>query len=658
MTGGLDIVALPIADRGADVAVEVRQRLDLTTASFVTFTEDGAADPTLDKFETQARKIAARCGLTDVGYPLIVLNAVPDGGVMTAYRAWAAKRGAGPELDAYLRLLPYRKIGASLHGIDVLDGGATIRLTGTCRRDGTEGATPPDHPIELRLVDRSGQVRLKVATVPRLRYEDSAERWTGFTADVSVEQLPLGCTTLEFEVPATAGQGVLRSPLAAADGALASSRPLTVGDLRLQVVPASGTEHAQIIVRPDRKRLRWSLAMARRDLRALVRLRPFSWVRPARALTRPFHARGPIWLIGERPGTARDNGFHLFTHLCSARPDIRAYYVIDTSSDQYERVSGLGRVIAHSSWRHRLLMLHAAVLANAYSTKHMVPKQWDSTAYMRQFAWRIGSFRVYLKHGINLNTKALRRRIGGYDLYLTATEAETAAARLTSGYDRQITLTGMPRYDALIPTPPSRTILFMPTWRLYFVGTLFTGEGADAEFEGSAYQRFMTDFLASPRLRDLLDRHDYRLQFMPHYNLREHLAGIPVGSERITVLDGAAGDIQDVMRACDLFVTDHSSVHFDVAYLGTPVVYSHFDAGDYRTGHADTSWFDHERDGFGPVTYDLEATLDAMERYLSTECRREGVYTERAEKAFAFHDQGNSRRTVTAIEELLNNRTS
>ena len=143
---------------------------------------------------------------------------------------------------------------------------------------------------------------------------------------------------------------------------------------------------------------------------------------------------------------------------------------------------------------------------------------------------------------------------------------------------------------------------------------------------------------------------------MPHYNLREQYVDPSVGGDRVTVLDGGASDIQDVMRRCDLFLTDYSSVHFDLAYLGTPMIYTHFDREEFAAGHAEPSWFDHERDGFGPVTYDIEGTIDAIEHYLAAGNVREPEYDERARALFTFHDRSNSQRAVEAIEHLVRTR--
>jgi CDP-glycerol glycerophosphotransferase (TagB/SpsB family) len=555
---------------------------------------------------------------------------------------------------------PVRIIAASLHGLDVVDGGQTLRLTGTCRRPGTDGEQPSDQELVLHWHSADGRSALRIFTEPRLRYEDGAYRWTGFVADVPIAQVPIGATGLEVALATDdGGDEDSAVQVGAAPGALATSRPIIASGRRLQIF-ASPTEHAEIVAQAypgPAAGLRWRAGLTGRWLRDALKRRPYAFVQPLRLLTRPLFFRHQIWLVGERADTARDNGYHLFKYLRSERPDVRAYYVLEPSSDRFEELSRLGRVVRHSSWRHRVLMVHATVLANAYSVKHMVPSRWKKQHYMRQLNWRTGAFRVYLKHGINDKTKDVRRRTGGYDLFLTASRAESDAVRLASGYDQQIAETGLPRFDALVPTPPSRTILFMPTWRRYLAPKLF-GDGASGEqpFEGSTYQRFVDGLLSSERLHALLAAHDHRLEFMPHYNLREEYVDPSLGGDRVTVLDGGASDIQDVMRRCDLFLTDYSSVHFDLAYLGTPMIYTHFDRDEFSAGHAEPSWFDHARDGFGPVVTDVEGTIDAIEHYLLAGNVREPEYDERARRVFTFHDRDNSRRTVEAIEDLVRTR--
>lgn len=605
----------------------------------------------------QVRTLRTSCGLGDDVTGLPLLAGRDEALLLAASRRRHEREGTwSPAVADYHALVGLTTVRASLHGLDSDAGRGTVRLVGTCRRGGTDGPEPAQDTVELRIAGEGGSGAVSVPARAVRRFESGAPRWVGFEAEVAADALPLGRSRITLVVRTPEGHRDVTQRLRASVGALLESRPHDVGSRRVQVVPLGGTDTTELVVREgaEASPRAWERSMRRHDLRSLVRRRPFAWLRWARWLTRPLAGRGPVWVVGERADTARDNGLHWFTHLRAERPDARVYYVIDRSSSQAELVAGLGNVVWHSSWRHRLLMLHAEVMACAYSIKHLLPRQWDTDEYSRHGAWRLGALRVYLKHGVQTDAIGVRRRLYGHHLYLTSTDGETAAIRAYSGYDDQVVQTGLPRYDALVARPASRTVLFMPKWRSYLVPRLFTGSSEkQVPLEGSTYQRFISDLLSSPRLQAVLEQHDYRLQFMPHYNMADRLDDIPGLAARVDVVPANAGDIQSRMLSCDLFVTDFSSVHFDIAYVGTPVVYTHFDADEYFGSHAHPSWFDHERDGFGPVVHDVDATIDALERYLADGCRREPEYTERARRAFTHQDRLNCERVSRAVDELL-----
>lgn len=534
-----------------------------------------------------------------------------------------------------------------------------VRLRGADEPAGTR--------LRLRLRHRFGSiVATSDATVaPRV---NAVGVWTNSAASFSfaAASLPAGAFRMELaRLDDSADQdrdlegdtaGLARFvPVAPTTGLLVSSRPEPLGDRRVQALPASGRPAVWLRVsswtRPAR--LAWAVRNALRDLAFVAHGRRFTWVRAARLVTRPFVPRGKIWLIGERPETARDNGRALFAHLRRTRPEASVYYVMASDSPLAASVRPLGNILEHSSWRHRVLMLHADVLANAYSIKHMLPSRWHPGAYMNQCAWRLGARRVYLKHGVHLSPEAVKRANGGYDLMATVGPGETAALSATSGYGSQLVQTGLARYDDLVPGPPSRTILFMPTWRRYLVPTLFSDQStALVPYNGSTYQRFVEGFLDNDRLARLLDEKDLRLVVVPHYNLASLLGRYRPASERITVLNAATADIPGLLRTCDLLVTDYSSVHFDVAYVGTPVVYAQFDNDEYTSGHSAMSWFAFDRDGFGPIVHDMDAAVDAIAAYAASGFAREPRYAERVSHVFAYHDGSNCARIVSAIDAL------
>ncbi|WP_420113210.1 CDP-glycerol glycerophosphotransferase family protein [Pseudactinotalea sp.] len=527
----------------------------------------------------------------------------------------------------------------------------------------------PTWRYRVTLTRTAGGDSIRSEPIDVVERVDSRARWTWEEAR---GLLPLrgvrgGTYAFDIEVDTEVQALRVRRRLRPAKGLLFDSRtmtlPLDAGagtTLRYLCHTVGNGERSYALVQVGRgrlARLRWSASMLKKDLSFAYRgrrHRRMVFLRLLRLLTMPVFARRSIWLVGERTDTAQDNGYHLFRKIRAEHPDRSVYYVIDPASPQYSRVAHLGNVVAHSSMQHQLLMLHADVLANAYSIRHMIPASWYQSGYTRHLAWRIGSLRVYLKHGVHLNPNAFKRGMTGYDLLLTVMSRESEALRRVTGYDRQIREIGMPRYDSLEPRRGTRNILFMPTWRQYLTPRLSGAVNQDQmPMEGSDYEAFISGLLSSSRLHDLLVRYDFRLMFLPHYNIASFFDEAVAAADRVELADPNQTSFQDLLRDCDVFVTDYSSVHFDIAYMGTPVIYARFDEELYEARHASRSWFDYDRDGYGPVTRSLDETIDALEESMAGGCVVGEPYAARAARDFTFRDQQNTARVVAAIDELV-----
>lgn len=675
-----EVVALPADDElgRPRLAAALLEVLLAAPTRYVTVTtvNRGSAG-VVDALHRHLGLALARVEALDVGTRLDgpVLLPVPSA-LSLAAQAYLGEhlRRAGQHPDdavrTYLAHLALSQGAVTVEGIDPVPATGEIEVHARVSTGRLNAAEPPPWGYEIALL-RSGTTEV-VATAPAelSRRVDNlgARRFENLRARLPLTAAPEG--NYRVIVLATArNRFVVPQRLARArPGAIAPARTVLLPSgeghpaTRYLVHTRGRDGHTWLTVQHGdaaRDVRRWRRTLLRKDLSLLVRDRNVGMrirlARLVRLVTRPFFARREIWLVAERADTAQDNGMHLFRHLRTAHPEREVFYVIDPASPHVERVRELGNVVAHSSWRHQLLMMHAAVLANAYSINHMVPRQWPVRAYTQHLAWRVGAVRVYLKHGVNVSANTVKRGTGGYDLYLSVNPRETAALRESSGYGEHVQETGMPRYDALTPAPPSRTVLFMPTWRRYLVPKLFGDDDdvARVPFEGSTYERFVLGLLHSERLHALLAEHDFTLQFLPHYNLAQHLSTLELTSPRTVLADTSRTSFSDLIRGCDVFVTDHSSVHFDVAYLGTPVVYAHFDPEEYAEGHASTSWFVHERDGFGPVVATVEETIDALEEILARGCTLEPRYRERVDAAFTFRDHDNSARVVAAVERQV-----
>ena len=60
-------------------------------------------------------------------------------------------------------------------------------------------------------------------------------------------------------------------------------------------------------------------------------------------------------------------------------------------------------------------------------------------------------------------------------------------------------------------------------------------------------------------------------------------------------------DVQDLLIRSSVLVTDYSSVFFDFAYMGKPVIYYQFDEDEFRKNHYQEGYFSYREHGFGRV---------------------------------------------------------
>jgi CDP-glycerol glycerophosphotransferase len=364
----------------------------------------------------------------------------------------------------------------------------------------------------------------------------------------------------------------------------------------------------------------------------LERWRRRSWWLP---LVRPFTG---VWLLGELPYRAQDNGYHLFRWLRTTKPERRAYYVIDRDSPDLERLAGLGNVVLRSTREHVRVAFLANRLVSTHHAEYLLPSRDPRVIRGAR------GVRVFIRHGVS-GTKNL---VGNYGRFATGFSTD----RLHTSSDReretairefryrpaQVRVTGLPRFDRLLAPmeePPSG-VLVIPTWREW----IRNREG----FEASEYRTAWQAVLSHPRLAEAI-REGLRVTFILHPNMR-HFAGV-LAAPGVRVLTQGEMEVQTLLRGHEMLVTDYSSVGFDVALLGRPVAYFQFDQERFfgRQG----SHLDLERDLPGPIVRDVDALVDEVLAARSRGFTVPDAYGERARMLVRYHDRRNCERVAHSV---------
>lgn len=363
-----------------------------------------------------------------------------------------------------------------------------------------------------------------------------------------------------------------------------------------------------------------------------------------------------IWIIGEREDTAQDNSYHLFKWIRENEPKRRVYYAINGDSPDRAKIDHLGGVIDRLSWKYRAYLLHATRLINAYDLEaYLGFPGLSKRAFLRGYGDLLRYKRVFLQHGVVYNdvVGSIHAQVTNVDMVLTTGRSERAyyAEHCGYGYDR-VAATGLPRYDALKPVTGPRKILVMPTWRRDIVAPSYNKAAKpEIPFAASEYYRFFSALLRDQRLLKALQHHGVELEFMPHYEIRPYLKHFRIDHPSITV-SSTGRDVQLAMRECSLLVTDYSSVFFDVAYMGKPIVYTNFDDDAFYSKHYKRGYFDLARDGFGPACGSVDQAVDEIIASIARDFVVEHEYRRRAKEFFVLRDTNNCERAFNVIDSM------
>ncbi|MGW0954601.1 glycosyltransferase [Streptomyces sp. NPDC002545] len=374
-------------------------------------------------------------------------------------------------------------------------------------------------------------------------------------------------------------------------------------------------------------------------------------------LTRPVLARRDIWIVGERHDTAQDNGHHFFRWMRQNHPRRNVYYVIDAKAADRAKVQDCGNILALGSLKHRLYLLNATRLISPYDLEaYLAPPSMGKLNYLRIFGDLLKYRRVFLQHGVTYNdvSQSAHRQSTSVDLFVAVSEDEAAYIREEMGYrPDEVQALGFPRFDKLQPVEGRPTVLLMPTWRRDIVVPSYNRRRRPrVQFPASEYFRFFSRLLEDERLRAGLERSGVRLEFYPHYEIRPYLRHFKVDHPNITVADQTKRGVQEAMKECSLLVTDYSSVFFDVAYMGKPLVYVPFDEDDFYGQHYRRGYFDLTHDGFGPVCRTVEDAVDEIVAAIDRGFSVGEPYAQRVEDFFGQRDTENCARVFRAIDGL------
>lgn len=360
------------------------------------------------------------------------------------------------------------------------------------------------------------------------------------------------------------------------------------------------------------------------------------------------------WLISDRDCQADDNGEHFYRYLKNNGFGVNAWFLLNKKSHDWRRLEEEGfKLIDYGSREHKNALKTCSLLISSHADEYVINAFGDKTNRRVPF--------IFLQHGVIkddlsqwLNPKKIRLMV------TSTTEERKSIIHPHSKYqytEREVVLTGLPRYDALTrKRSPEKIILVMPTWRNSLVGNLLKGTARshNQTFMDSEYARKWGHFLTSQNLFKLLQVNGYRLLFFPHAYIQQYIKDFNL-PKHIEICTHRTHRFQEVIGSAAIMITDYSSVAFDMAYLEKEVIYYQFDKGEIFKNNVHTyqkGYFEYSRDGFGPVIETQDELLSYIDLSLKRNCRPEEKYLERMQRVFPYKDGKCCERIYNIVKKL------
>lgn len=370
--------------------------------------------------------------------------------------------------------------------------------------------------------------------------------------------------------------------------------------------------------------------------------------------------RRELWFVSDRVNKADDNGEHFFKYLRKNYPNKNVYFVISSSSPDFNRMKQYGKVIDSSSLKYKFIINIADYIVSSHAENYIFNPLGKMGNYIRdQYKFKY----IFLQHGITkddlspwLNVNAKRM-----DLFVTSSVAEyESILKYNYYYGKEVVkLTGLPRFDNLIEkqskTKVQNLIMMSFTWRNSLSVGVDPKTGNklyNPHFKESAYFKFINRIINDERLLKVLDEKNYKIRFIPHPNVVPQIKDFDINDKYIELEKGSINYQEEFCKA-KLMVTDYSSVYFDFGYLKKPVIYYQEDRKKFFEGQLyKKGYFDYDTMGFGPCFTDYDKFIEGLIKIIKNDCVLEKKYLNIINSTFKYYDTKNCERVYNEIMKL------
>ncbi|MGL6023618.1 MAG: CDP-glycerol glycerophosphotransferase family protein [Cetobacterium sp.] len=355
-----------------------------------------------------------------------------------------------------------------------------------------------------------------------------------------------------------------------------------------------------------------------------------------------------IWIISETENQAQDNGYYFFKYLKETFPEKNVYYIIGKTTPKISELEKLGNILYLGEYKTMLFLLGAKYILSTHGL-WMLPSELGITK--KHTKKIITGKKIRLSHGVTAmkNGSAVysKKVFSLNDYFVASSEFEKKIFVENYGYlNDEILLTGFPRYDDMNSEVSEKIITIMPTWR-------DKEDNLGEKFLLTEFYCKIISLLKNEELRMFLRENNIKLCLYLHENFQKYNKYfLEIENNEIEVIKNKEKNVKELLKISSCLISDYSSVIFDFAYMGKPVISYQFDHNSYINSRKDKPFIDIKSEIPALVTENEDEVINFIKLIQKNEFKTLGKNENCIEKYFKYRDDKNCERLYKEILKL------
>ena len=370
---------------------------------------------------------------------------------------------------------------------------------------------------------------------------------------------------------------------------------------------------------------------------------------PFAPILRPFYSKRDIWIIGETPMEAKNNGWLFYRYLRQQYPEKEIYYVIDRLSPDYAKAAALDEdhLLIYKSKKYIWTLLMAQLLITTEEPYAIMPTR--NPLWLDELAAK----KILLPKNVlglqNVQTTlAYHSKQFKADLFFVSSKTEKRYAIETLKFpETKLSITGLPRFDELLKdetnTATKQQVLIFPM----------------NHDSGLYYQSDVIEHMAQAFIS--LVQNPIFLDFVQHYQL-EVIIALPssmlhyvaaFSDTNCTLVLQSQEDVQQLIKDSKLLITDADPIAFDFSFLFKPVLFYQPDIKTLASEEPFNSNYTYLNELPGEITTSEESLLHLLEQIGINQFHVTRKNQQKADALLYYHDSQANQRIYEAISTLL-----